>query len=152
MTNTEQIMPHSMKLEAGACSARHKFQWCSKSSRTLFFPNLHAKVSYTTFNARFKTWITLLGLDLNAYTPHSLSSGHISNGVNYGIPDQVVKQSGCWKSWICFEGYIGDKIALLAHVNKYCRATAWIKPASPLVSTSWIHTLSLNDQAKLSWH
>ena len=69
------------------------------------------KITYQDFLRILKRGCETIGLDPNSFGTHSMRRGSVTDQFRLGIPDQVIKVSGRWKSQ-AFERYI-DKEATL---------------------------------------
>ena len=72
---------------------------------------LAPKIKYQEFLRILKGGCEAIGLEPSLFGTHSMRRGHTTDQFRFGIPDQVIKTSGRWKSHAS-ERYI-DKEAIL---------------------------------------
>ena len=69
------------------------------------------KIIYQEFLKILKGGCEAIGLDPSIFGTHSMRRGNVSDQFRFGIPDQVIKTSGRWKSH-AFERYIDKEVTL----------------------------------------
>ena len=69
------------------------------------------KIIYQEFLKILKGGCGAIGLDPSIFGTHSMRRGNVSDQFRFGIPDQVIKTSGRWKSH-AFERYIDKEVTL----------------------------------------
>ena len=74
------------------------------------------KITYQDFLKTLKSGCESIGLDSSRFGTHSMRRGHVTDQFRFGIPDQVIKTSGRWKSQ-AFERYIDKEVALHLHLR-----------------------------------
>jgi hypothetical protein len=75
-----------------------------------------SKMRYQEFRKNLKEVCRLLGYDEDMLGTHSLRRGSVTDQFRFGIPDQVIKTSGCWKSAV-FQRYIDQETILSFHLR-----------------------------------
>jgi len=64
------------------------------------------KISYSYLAELFKKKLKALGFVANLFGLHSLRAGGATAAVNAGVPDQLFKRHGRWRSENAKDGYI----------------------------------------------
>ena len=75
-----------------------------------------SKMRYQEFLKNLKEVCRLLGYDEDMLGTHSLRRGSVTDQFRFGIPDQVIKTSGRWKS-AAFQRYIDQETILSFHLR-----------------------------------
>ena len=75
-----------------------------------------SKMRYQEFLKNLKEVCRLLGYDEDMLGTHSLRRGSVTDQFRFGIPDQVIKTSGRWKS-AAFQRYIDQETILSFHLQ-----------------------------------
>jgi len=57
---------------------------------------------------QFRKKLIDLGYETKDFGLHSLRSGRASAVAKAGVPDQLFRQHGQWKSEVCKDGYVED--------------------------------------------
>ena len=80
-----------------------------------FEPSI-SKLMYQDFLRILKGGCEAIGLDPSLFGTHSMRRGNVTDQFRFGIPDQVIKTSGRWKSQ-AFERYIDKEVTLHLHLR-----------------------------------
>jgi hypothetical protein len=74
------------------------------------------KINYQEFLRILKGGCESINLDSSLFGTHSMRRGQVTDQFRFGIPDQVIKTSGRWKSQ-AFERYIDKEMTLHLHLR-----------------------------------
>jgi hypothetical protein len=75
-----------------------------------------SKIKYQEFLKNLKQVCQSLGYNEDMFGTHSLRRDSVTEQFRLGIPDQVIKTSGRWKSQ-AFERYIDQEMVLSFHIR-----------------------------------
>jgi hypothetical protein len=73
------------------------------------------KVSYNEFLKTLKDACKAVGLDPTIFGTHSMRRGNVTDNFAKGVPDQIIKHSGRWRS-NAYQGYIDNGLLLQLQV------------------------------------
>ena len=83
---------------------------CHVPGRIRFASRQWVENKYEEFLKNLKQVCQSLGYNENMFGTHSLRRGSVTEQFRLGIPDQVIKTSGQWKSQ-AFESYIVSELS-----------------------------------------